>query len=445
MATEVSLRSRRKLALAAGVVVFAVTFCTAPTALANLIVAVDRVGDQPDASPGDGICDSAPTVRGEQCTLRAAIEETNALPGSDAIRFAIPGTGVHTIKPASELPTVTGPLEINGYSQPGASPNTHDLSHPDNAELRIELDGENITQPRYGLYLAYQGAAPSLIRGLVINRFFGGIGTSFTQGGVTIRGDFIGTDPSGTVALPNAYNGIFVSVTTSGATIGGTDPADRNVISANGPMAGSAGIIANAPTSVRGNLIGTQADGTSPLPNNGDGLRLSGDAHVIGGGSGGANVVAFNTANGIALTGTEGGSTFTRNRIFGNGALGIDLNDDGVTPNDHLDGDTGPNELQNFPVLTKATTGAKATVIQGIMLSTPNTSFTVEFFDNPSGGHEGKRFIGQRTVSTGSGGGSTFAFRPAARVAVGNTITATATNSNGSTSEFSAPRTVTTP
>ncbi len=74
-------------------------------------------------------------------SLRQAILNANANPGVDTIDFAIPGTGVHTISPASALPTITDPVVIDGYTQPGASPNT--LANGDNAVLLIELDGSN--------------------------------------------------------------------------------------------------------------------------------------------------------------------------------------------------------------------------------------------------------------------------------------------------------------
>src|SRR5262245_53416398 len=56
-------------------------------------------------------------------SLRQAILDANNNAGADTIRFAIPGAGVHTITPTSELPTITGPVTIDGYTQQGSSPN----------------------------------------------------------------------------------------------------------------------------------------------------------------------------------------------------------------------------------------------------------------------------------------------------------------------------------
>ena len=72
-------------------------------------------------------------------SLRQAILNANANPGLDTITFDIPGTGVQTISPASALPTITDPVVIDGYTQPGASPNT--LAVGDNAVLLIDVSG----------------------------------------------------------------------------------------------------------------------------------------------------------------------------------------------------------------------------------------------------------------------------------------------------------------
>ena len=72
-------------------------------------------------------------------SLRQAIFNANANPGLDTIAFAIPGAGMHTISPTSPLPNITDPVVIDGYTQPGSSPNT--LANGDNAVLLIELNG----------------------------------------------------------------------------------------------------------------------------------------------------------------------------------------------------------------------------------------------------------------------------------------------------------------
>lgn len=114
----------------------------------------------------------------------------------------------------------------------------------------------------------------------------------------------------------------------------------------------------------------------------------------------------------------------------------------GATQNDPGDADTGPNNLQNKPVVTSATTSGGSPTIRVNLNSTPNKTFQIQFFSNPSG-NEGKKFIGAKSVSTNANGDVTFTFVPSQAVAAGQRITATATDVvSGDTSEFSAPRKV---
>jgi hypothetical protein len=163
-----------------------------------------------------------------------------------------------------------------------------------------------------------------------------------------------------------------------------------------------------------------------------------------------SNTLAFNGRSGVAVEPANGdfnnanGNIIALNSIFSNAGLGIDLNNDGPTSNDAGDADQGANTLQNKPVLASAK-NAKTTTITGKLNSTPTKTFTVHFYSNPSG-NEGKKFIGQKFIgqkfiTTNGSGNVSFTFSPASKVAVGQTITATATDTNN-TSEFSAARTV---
>ena len=112
---------------------------------ASTTFTVNSTADHDDNGIGDGYCDTGNIVLGTggtygtECTLRAAIQEVNYTPGADTINFAIPGTGVKTVAPASPLPTITGPVTINGYTQTGAHPNTRAVGN--DALLKIELSG----------------------------------------------------------------------------------------------------------------------------------------------------------------------------------------------------------------------------------------------------------------------------------------------------------------
>jgi len=205
---------------------------------------------------------------------------------------------------------------------------------------------------------------------------------------------------------------------------------------------------------VQGNLIGTKADGASALGNSQFGVlidRASNNTLTT-------NTVAFNgssssTSAGVIVTtfdpssminGTSAGNAIRQNSIYSNFGLGIDLYSGGafgVTPNDLCDGDVGANNFQNSPVLTLVSSSAGNTTIQGTLNSSPNTTFTIEFFSNvaadPSGSGEGQTYLGSTTVTTGADCNSIFSFafpdNPGQPV-----ITATATDPAGNTSEFSA-------
>ena len=205
-----------------------------------------------------------------------------------------------------------------------------------------------------------------------------------------------------------------------------------------------------------GNRIGTTANGTGALGNGVAGVLITGSNasnNLIGDGtSAGSNTIAFNGEDGIEVqAGT--GNAISRNSIFSNTGLGIDLaggfeDAQGNTANDPGDIDSGPNGLQNKPVLTSAKSSSTKTTITGKLASRPDSGYTIEFYSNPSG-NEGKKFIGQKSiVNTDPSGEATFTFSPSTKVPAGQTITATARSvnldaSNGDTSEFSAPKTVT--
>jgi hypothetical protein len=129
-----------------------------------------RHGRRPDAITTSNTCDTDGFKSGDQCTLRAAIQQANATAGADAINFNIPGTGVKTIAVGAtglgDLPTITDPVTINGYTQPGASPNTKAVGN--DAVLKIELTGNGQTPS--GLEITHVSGS-SVVKGLVINRF----------------------------------------------------------------------------------------------------------------------------------------------------------------------------------------------------------------------------------------------------------------------------------
>lgn len=187
---------------------------------------VDSTGDGSDNNLSDISCDDGTGA----CTLRAAIEQANSLVSgsqqfTDKIFFSIAGSGPHTIRPASALPTITDPVLIDGYTQPGASPNTNGPGLGLNTVLMIELDGTNalpLAEPGViGLHLE---GGNSTVQGLVINRFSGSRIYMANNGGNIVKGNFIGTDVNGGTDLGNNGDGVGIGVASANNVIGGTDP-----------------------------------------------------------------------------------------------------------------------------------------------------------------------------------------------------------------------------
>jgi parallel beta-helix repeat protein len=222
---------------------------------------------------------------------------------------------------------------------------------------------------------------------------------------------------------------------------------DGNVISDNGSHGVEILGIDGKQSSVINNKIGTDAAGTANLGNGGEGVWFVQSAHdnrVTN------NTIAFNSGRGIFVqTGAGLANELSQNAIFSNGGLGIDLGAVGVTPNDNLDLDSGPNGLQNFPVLTKVDRNPNTgqTSIDVLLNSTPLTGFLFEFFANDtadSSGHgEGKRFLSNAQRSTDASGNVSFQHFDGT-LAAGEFVTASVSTFDGNsftrenTSEFSA-------
>ncbi|HEY2103350.1 MAG TPA: CSLREA domain-containing protein [Chthoniobacterales bacterium] len=224
---------------------------------------------------------------------------------NDQIHFNIPGTGVHTITPLTDLPTITQPVTIDGYTQPGSSPNTHATTMGLNTVLKIELSGAMDAGPS-GEDLNIN-ADNCTVRGLVINSAQSnrsGIHV-FGHNSSVIEGNFIGTDPTGTVARPNTGFGVLFDFNSNDNTLGGTTPAARNLISGN---AGVSAVDFKGPGNiVQGNLIGTDITGTRALGNASRGVLVeSGGTGLIGGTTVAArNIISGGTnADGVQLSGS---------------------------------------------------------------------------------------------------------------------------------------------
>lgn len=536
--------SIRLLALVrAGVLLGLILTCGQFAFAANFTV--NSTSDEPDAAAGDGACATASAT----CTLRAAIQESNALTGNDTIIFS-----VATIAPATSLPAITETVNISG----GASP-------------AVELSGASAGVSGIGLRIS---ASSCVVEGLIINRFQEAGIRIDTGAGNTIRGNIIGTNAAGAIGLGNFNRGILI-VGSTGNIIGGTTAGERNIISGNsgtgisitgggqatisgnyigtnaagtaavsntqegirivdssnstigGTTAGAGNVISGndgsgvsiirtdtltsaAANSILGNFIGTTASGNAALANDGSGVLINANGNIVGGTTAAArNVISGNGANGVSLAsnfatgnsvrgnyigvGTDGttalantdngvqisalasgntiggiptvgacdgacnviannglvtstsaragiyldstalaGNQIRGNRIFSNFGTGIDLGGVGATANDTNDGDAGPNNLQNKPVLNFAS--ATNNTVSGTLNSTDNT-FAIDFYINSIADgvtSEARTYIGSTSVTVVGNNGSFSLTFPGGVLVAGQYVTATATATSGS-------------
>jgi hypothetical protein len=301
------------------------------------------------------------------------------------------------------------------------------------------------------------GVGDTLERNIISANQYDGMDIGQGSNNNVVAGNLIGTDVTGTRPQGNTRAGINVNYSSSGNTIGapnvlnadGTVKVLRgNVISCNG---GQIDLGSGAPGQgnlIAGNFVGTDINGNLiPGFTTGSGIDVLGDSNdQIGGSPTLANTIAGNN-HGVAVSGPSTGISIRANRIFDNApGLGIDLGSDGVTLNNSHAGQPGPNNWQNFPVLSTAIAGA-ATEIVATLNSTANTSFTIDFYANDpdkgnGGAHgPGQHYLGSATVTTDAIGNavidpSTYV-APLAATTPGEWVSATATDPAGNTSEFS--------
>lgn len=393
-------------------------------------------------------------------SLRQAILDANANAGADTIVFAIPGSdpncdtnGVCEIRPLTDLPLITDTVTIDGYTQSGAQVNTDPKNS--NAVLKIILLGNlDSSFTHAGLFIT---ASNCIVRGLAIGLFEDAILVEGASG-VAIAGCFLGTDETG--LLPEDNNRGVSAIGAANVVIGGTDPADRNVISSNaavgidlegcdgaevqgnligprangigalgngsgiyaassgavsvtigGPAAGAGNVIsgndqngvtlalaAGSAALVQGNLLGTDPFGSLPLGNVFAGIRIAGSgAHIGGLGVGEGNLIANNGTAGVDVDNSASGVTIRGNSILANAGLGIDLGFAGVTPNDAGDVDSGANGLQNYPIIVSAQPVAGGIRIQGVLHSKASSTYDLDFYSNGGCLHRAGEFLQGKT------------------------------------------------
>ena len=349
-------------------------------------------------------------------SLRQAILDANAAAGADTIAFNIVGSGVHTIVPATGLPVITSPVTIDGYTQPGSSPNTQDTTQGLNTVLRIQISG-NSTR------CLDVEAADTTIRGLVINGCStDGIRLQTEAVNAVIEGNFIGTDPTGeTTDSPDTPQHQIAGQGPSNVRIGGTTPAARNLISGGSYKInlGQGGSPSGAV--IQGNIIGLNALGTAVIPSNqfsGGGISLQNASNAtIGGttaaarnvisGSGGTGVSMGLGAGGTVIAGNFIGTDITGTVDFGNGH-GVAVSSADVTIGGSA---AGAGNLisgnRGIGVIAGQTAAPFNTVVQGNLIGTDVTG-TLPLRNDDRGIHVGS---GSNTIGgTGPGEGNIIAF-----------------------------------
>lgn len=319
-------------------------------------------------------------------SLRQAILDSNANGNSelDTISFNIPGAGPHVIAPTTALPGIRSSVTIDGYTQPGATPNTRTPAQGGlDTQLRIVVSGQNGLSGSVGLVFENQTASGTrTLRGLAIAGFETQVlWDANLPGDLIIEGNFIGTDAGG-VAPPAAglagRRGIFVSGSLGNMRIGGLSPAQRNLIAGPSGTTGNSGVgidvsqLLGGSVTIQGNLIGTDPSGTSARAHT-IGVRVTGvsptlsppppppgTAVQIGGTDANArNLISGNLGSGITL-GNFGSFLVDRVVIEGNW-IGTDITGllplpNGVDPNTSA----GIIRNQNFAGSSRSRIGGSA-------------------------------------------------------------------------------------
>ncbi len=254
-------------------------------------------------------------------SFRQALLNANNNASADIVKFSI-GAGAQTISPNSQLPILTGPVVIDGTSQPGFA-----------GKPLIQIEGSHAgTGFVNGIWF---DGGNSTVRGLVINRFAGSGVFINTKGGNTVQGCFIGTDLTGTYILANGGHGVLVQ--SSGNVIGGNTGAARNVISGNKNQGVCLYGGAASGNFVQGNYIGTDWTGSYKLGNTLCGVHVCGaPSNTIGGVTPGTgNLISGNMQDGVVINnGGASGNYVVGNKIgvncsgksrLGNGMYGVEI------------------------------------------------------------------------------------------------------------------------
>ncbi len=260
---------------------------------------VNTTADDGDLAPGDGVCDTGQlnATGAVACSLRAALEETNANPVVDTISFDIPTAdpghagGRWTLRPQSAYPDITRGVVLDATTQPGADP-----------APRVELDGLNAGAGQTGLTVD-TGGAGSRLSGLAVVAY-GGDGIDIRADGVVITDVSVGLRADGTTTSAVSFDGIRV-LGADDVVIGGPAGTGRVLL---GAITNGISVLGADDTTIRNTWMGLDRAGaavTGPLTS---GVVVTGDSNrtIIGGPSDDdAVIIASSGSHAISLSGPD--------------------------------------------------------------------------------------------------------------------------------------------
>jgi len=363
----------------------------------NTFAGVAAFEDTPNSAYGNGEDGVLITSTGGHNLFRTCVISQNHLNG---IHITGSAQGV-------DIVGIIAGLDWNGFTNMG---NHRDGVLVDGSAHDIVIGGP---QPTFNV--------------IPLNAFSGngwyGVDVEGNAHNVAINHSVIGTDVTGTHAIGNAY-GVVIGGNTSHVSIGSTDSNLPTVISGNN--ASGVMIQSGHNDTIVGTKIGTDISGQHAMGNGAAGIYIVNSSNNMIGGKGAdtGNIIANNNSQGVLVQqGT--GNGILQNSIYGNGDGGILLN-------------SGANNNQAAPVITSVRTTSQAVQIGGTLTSTPNKTFTLEFFASSTNDGSGQQYLGTTTVKTNKNGVGIFTFFGPVPSIVGTTyFTATATSVSNNTSEFS--------
>ena len=393
----------------------------------------------------------------------STVSERNIISGCDnfGIQLDGPATGTHILNNyigtdkdgKIEIPNgegiSIGPNTYNNYIGNGSYGGGNLIAFSTDAGIGLGGEGNYILGNRihdvqtWGIYvLGNNNVIGGSLEGSG-NYIWGennGIQISSDIEGTIIEGNVLGTDLEGKKDMTGGYNGIAMSglntIVKDNVICGYEHHGihltrwDENSTIPSGNQ-------------ITGNIIGLAPNGVGFIPN-GHGISL----HTVSNNIVAKNIIAGNQNHGVTVNDSPGapatGNLISQNSIYSNGGIGIDLNSDWETYNDEepFDPDEGPNHLQNFPVLDSIRFGEGTVTVKGVLPSEANSTYTLEFFSNsvgdPTTSHgEGEFYLGSETVQTDGDGNAVFAVTLPTVGYGAQVISATATDEDGNTSEFS--------